>query len=137
MHINVQMVLPPAAASVPVVRRTVTTALKSAGVTSDCVYEVGVALSEACTRVSHDCGHEDAYDVAIDVAGRQMTIDVVAGARSGLSARADEGPAMAHETAEVEPGAALMRALADRALIDSVVGGPCSVHLLKNLRYAS
>jgi hypothetical protein len=66
------MTLPREARNVPVVRRTVATALESAGVTDECVEEVQVALSEACTNVFQHAGEGAAgYSLGAPAAGLQ------------------------------------------------------------------
>ncbi len=134
MRIQVVMTLPREARSVPVVRRTVATALESAGVTEECVGEVEVALSEACTNVYRHAGEGASYEVVISIGDEQLTMDVLdSGAGFGnLEAAPSTVPDL---DAEDGRGIALMRALSDRAVFDTVTGRGGSVHLMKHLRW--
>ena len=134
MRIQVVMTLPREARSVPVVRRTVATALSTAGVTRECVGEVEVALSEACTNVFQHAGKGASYEVVINIGDEQLTMDVL---DTGAGFGNLEAPpsTMAELDAEGGRGIALMRALSDRAVFDTVTGGGGSVHLMKQLRW--
>ena len=133
MLIQVVMTLPREAVRVPLTRRTVAAALTAAGVTPDCLVEVEVALSEACTNVLHHAGKGDAYEVAINISDQHLTMDVIDfGAGFGL---VQPGSAMPDPTAESGRGLALMRALTDQAIFDSVSGDGGAVHLMKRLRW--
>jgi serine/threonine-protein kinase RsbW len=123
------------ARSVPVVRRTVATASSTAGVTHECVGEVEVALSEACTNVYRHAGHGAEYEVVINIGDEQLTMDVVdSGAGFG---NLETAPTATEPDAEGGRGIALMRALSDRAVFDTVSGGGGSVHLMKHLRWTN
>jgi len=128
------MTLPREAVSVPLTRRTVAAALTAAGVAPDCLAEVEVALSEACTNVLHHAGKGEAYEVAINISDQQLTMDVIDfGAGFG---QLEPGHPMPDPTAESGRGLALMRALTDRAIFDSVSGDGGTVHLMKRLRWS-
>ncbi len=133
MRIQVVMTLPREARSVPVVRRTVATALSSAGVTQECVGEVEVALSEACTNVFRHAGPGASYEVVINIGDEQLTMDVL---DTGAGFGNLETAPIATELDEGGRGIALMRALSDRAVFDTVTGGGGSVHLMKHLRWS-
>jgi len=135
VRIQVVMTLPREARSVPVVRRTVATALTSAGVTHECVGEVEVALSEACTNVYRHAGPAASYEVVINIGDEQLTMDVLdSGAGFG---NLETAPTATDLDAEGGRGIALMRALSDRAVFDTVSGGGGSVHLMKHLRWTN
>lgn len=127
------MTLPRETRSVPVVRHTVATALTSAGVTPDCVGEVEVALSEACTNVLRHAGPA-AYDVVISIGDEQLTMDVI-DTEAGFGDLGAPPQATAEQDTERARGIALMRELSDRAVFDTVTGGGRSVHLMKHLRW--
>jgi serine/threonine-protein kinase RsbW len=134
VRIQVEMTLPCEAVSVPLTRRTVSAALAVAGVESDCLAEVEVALSEACTNVLVHAGTGGAYEVVINISDHQMTMDVIDfGAGFGIR---EPGASMPDATAESGRGLALMRALTDEAVFDSVSGNGWVVHLTKRLRWA-
>ena len=134
MRVQVAMTLPREARSVPMVRRTVATALSSAGVTDDCVAEVEVALSEACTNVFQHAGPGASYDVVIVISDERLTMDVL-DTGVGFDHVDSEPSTMAELDAEGGRGIALMRALSDRAVFDTVTGQGGSVHLMKYLRW--
>jgi serine/threonine-protein kinase RsbW len=134
VRIQVVMTLPREARSVPVVRHTVATALESAGVTDECVGEVELALSEACTNVYQHAGHGASYEVVISIGDQQLTMDVL-DSGAGFGDLGAEPPPMAELDAEEGRGIALMRALSDRAVFDTITGRGGSVHLMKQLRW--
>ena len=137
MRIQVMMTLPREAASVPLARRTVAVALSSAGVARDCVDEVEVALSEACTNVYHHAGEGEDYEVVINIGDEQLTMDVL-DSWTGFGHRPTWPAAtMPDGTSERGRGLALMTALTDGAVFDSVTGDGGSVHLMKRLRWAA
>src|SRR5262245_24344846 len=114
------MTLPCEAVSVPLTRRTVSAALSVAGVESDCLGEVEVALSEACTNVLCHAAEGDAYEVAVNISDHQLTMDVI-DFGAGF-AHVPQGSSMPDPTAESGRGLALMDAFTDQALFDSVSG---------------
>jgi serine/threonine-protein kinase RsbW len=135
VRIQVVMTLPREARSVPVVRRTVATALESAGVTPECVGEVEVALSEACTNVYRHAGEGASYEVVISIGDEQLTMDVL-DSGAGFGNLDVAAPSTVPDlNAEDGRGIALMRALSDRAVFDTVSGRGGSVHLMKHLRW--
>jgi serine/threonine-protein kinase RsbW len=135
VRIQVVMTLPREAVSVPLTRRTVAAALTAAGVEPDCLAEVEVALSEACTNVLNHAGKGDAYEVAINISDQQLRMDVI-DFGSGFGQPPPHGSSMPGPTAESGRGLALMRALTDQAVFDSVSGDGGAVHLMKRLRWS-
>ncbi|MEV4256367.1 ATP-binding protein [Spirillospora sp. NPDC049652] len=63
------LALPREALSIPVVRRVVGDALRGLGVSEDCVSDILVATSEACTNVVQHARDSADYEVAGHVAG--------------------------------------------------------------------
>jgi serine/threonine-protein kinase RsbW len=135
MHIKIVMTLPPEAASVPLVRRTVAEAMRSAGVAGDCVEEASVALSEACTNVYHHAEAEDHYEVVITLESERLTMDIL-DSGNGFNGQLHQ-PTMPDSTAENGRGLALMAAFSDQVVFDSVLHDGGSVHLMKRLRWAN
>jgi serine/threonine-protein kinase RsbW len=131
MRIQIMLTLPREAASVPLARHTVGAALRSAGVATDCLDEVQVALSEACTNVFHHADAGDNYEVLINIGDEQLTMDVV-DAGSGIGRHAPP-VSMPGTEAESGRGMALMTAFSDLAVFDAVAGEGGSVHLVKRL----
>jgi serine/threonine-protein kinase RsbW len=133
MRIQLGLTLPREAVSVPLTRHTVSAALYTAGVEPDCVEEVEVALSEACTNAVRHAGPGVSYDVQVNISDEQVTIDVL-DSGSGFGQRSTTPTATDH-TAEDGRGIGLMNALSDLTVFDSVTGAGGSVHLMKQLRW--
>ena len=127
------MEIPADAASVPLVRRTVAEAMRSAGVAQDCVEEAELALSEACTNVYHHSGTVDHYEVAIELDAERLTMDIL-DTGDGV-AEHDRDPVMPDGSAENGRGLALMAAFSDQVVFDSVLSSGGAVHLVKKLRW--
>jgi serine/threonine-protein kinase RsbW len=133
MRVLLELSLPREAVSVPLARQTVSAALSAAGVEPTCVEEVNVALSEACTNaVKHAVGGVT-YEVMANISDEQVTIEVV-DSGSGFGQR-KVTPGTPDHAAENGRGMALMNALSDLAVFDSVDGEGGSVHLTKRLRW--
>jgi serine/threonine-protein kinase RsbW len=134
MRIQLALSLPRETVSVPLTRHTVSAALYTAGVEPTCVDEVEVALSEACTNaVLHAVGGVS-YEVLVNISDEQVTMEVI-DSGSGFGQRATTRVATDHAS-ENGRGMALMHALSDLAVFDSVTGGEGgSVHLTKQLRW--
>lgn len=133
MRVQIALSLPREAVSVPLTRHTVSAALYTAGVEPTCVDEVEVALSEACTNaVQHAVGGVS-YEVNVSISDEQVAIEVV-DSGSGFGQREVTPDAVDH-VAENGRGMALMHALSDLAVFDSVNGEGGSVHLTKRLRW--
>jgi serine/threonine-protein kinase RsbW len=132
MQIDVTLVLPREAASVPLARHVVSAALQGAGVAHDCVDEAEVAVSEACTNVVVHAHVGNRYEVRINIGDEEMCIEVIdAGADFG----GDPVQGVPDYLAEGGRGLALVTALTDKAVFDSVTGGGGSVRLVKRLRW--
>ena len=133
MRVQLQLSLPREAISVPLARRTVATALLTAGVDPACVEEVKLALSEACTNAVRHAVDGVTYEVMVGISDEQVAIEVV-DSGSGFGQR-EVDSSMPDPAAENGRGMALMNALSDLAVFDSVDGGGGSVHLTKRLRW--
>lgn len=133
MRIRIVMELPADAASVPLVRRTVAEAMRSAGVARECVEEAEVALSEACTNVFHHAGTDDHYEVGVELDSDQLTMDIL-DTGEGV-AEHHRNATMPDGSAENGRGLALMAAFSDQVVFDSVLSTGGGVHLMKRLRW--
>lgn len=135
MRMQLVLALPREMASVPVAIRTVTAALKAAQVGPECLDEVEVALSEACTNVVRHAGNHHSYEVGMSLGDDCLTMDIVDfGEGFGGPVPSSDMP---DTTVESGRGMALMRAFTDQADFDSGTGDGVSVHLVKNLRWSS
>lgn len=135
VQVQIALTLPRDALSVPLARHTVSAALERAGVTEDCRAEVELAISEACTNAYYHAATAATYEVQILVDEQQLRINVIdEGGGFG-----DHAPAldMPDPSADSGRGMALMTALTDHAVFDSVSGGGGQVHLMKRLRWSN
>jgi serine/threonine-protein kinase RsbW len=141
MRIQIALTLPRETVSVPLTRHTVSAALYTAGVEPECVDEVEVALSEACTNAVQHAIDGVSYEVMVNISDEQVTIDVQdTGAGFGQRAMTPEMgpvPEVPTHVAEDGRGLGLMTTLSDLAVFDSVTGEGGSVHLMKRLRWIS
>jgi serine/threonine-protein kinase RsbW len=131
MELSLVLCLPRDEKTVPVARHIVRHAMREVGVESECVSDVEVALSEACTNVLVHSGPGDEYDVRFDLEDDKCVLRVVDVGR-GIDARdlATDGPQL---DAERGRGLHLMNALVDRVQFASRPDRGTVVHLEKNL----
>src|SRR5579875_1111669 len=111
MEINFTVSLPRDALSVPVVRRVLHSSLTTLGVADDCVSDIEIALTEACTNVLDHALDDDEYEVVARIVDDHCAIDVI-DKGSGFEADA-HGKQNAEMTAEGGRGIQLIRALVD------------------------
>ena len=112
MDISLALTLPRDEQTVPVARHIVRNAMEQVGVEATCVYDVELALSEACTNVLLHSGPGDQFVVRLDLDEHLGVIRVVDVGRGFDSARLqaeESGP-----EAERGRGLGLMQALVDR-----------------------
>ncbi|MCA1710022.1 MAG: ATP-binding protein [Actinobacteria bacterium] len=76
MHLEFGVSLPRDAETVGIVRAVVTSALVSFGVTPNCVDDIRLALSEACTNVVEHAAADDEYEVRLEVDETRCAISV-------------------------------------------------------------
>jgi serine/threonine-protein kinase RsbW len=132
MEISLGLRLPRDEASVPFVRHLCGDALRELRVHEDCVCDVEIAITEACTNVvKHSSGFHDEYDVKIATDGRTCVISV---SDAGVGFDHQTRPAdLAHPSAEGGRGITLMRALVDRVQFVSRPADGTIVRLEKTL----
>lgn len=133
VEINMGLLLPRDARTVPVARHICREALRELGVHDGCVADIEVALTEACTNVLDHSQAGDEYEVQVTLAEHDCVIRVVDHGRGfdtdAPRQRADDG-------AESGRGIALMQALVDRVKFESRPAAGTVVHLEKQLEYA-
>jgi serine/threonine-protein kinase RsbW len=112
MELSLALTLPRDEQTVPVARHVVRNAMDQAGVEATCVYDLELALSEACTNVLLHSGPGDQYIVRLDMEDEIGRIRVVDVGHGFDSARLQAGDALPE--AERGRGLGLMRALVDR-----------------------
>ncbi len=134
MRMTLELQLPRDILTIPVARHLASNAMREVGVADECVGDVEVALTEACTNVLDHSGPGEAYQVQFSIDGNACSIriiDVGLGFDSVGAGTVPAGPG-----AESGRGIALMRALMDRVHFDSGKEAGTLVHLQKALVYA-
>lgn len=133
MEIKFTLQLPRDALSVPVVRRVLNSSMRTLGVTEDCLTDIEIALTEACTNVLDHAAQGDEYEVVAGLDDSVCVIDVV---DTGRGFDADQlGHTDAEPSAEEGRGIQLIRALVDRVQFRSRPEKGMIVHLEKLLVY--
>jgi len=131
VKLDVALCLPQESETVSLVRRMLTDALLTFGVTEVCVDDVALALSEACTNVIDHAADDDEYEVRLKVDGEHCTISV-ANTADGLDAAALSGQ-LPDDTSVSGRGVAIMRAVMDRVDLVSEPETGTIVQLYKQL----
>jgi serine/threonine-protein kinase RsbW len=112
MELSLALTLPRDEQTVPVARHIVRNAMEQVGVEETCVYDVELALSEACTNVLLHSGPGDRYVVRLDLGDPLGVIRVIDVGHGLDSAKLlTEDPLL---EAERGRGLGLMHALVDR-----------------------
>jgi serine/threonine-protein kinase RsbW len=132
MEVAFTLNLPREAASVPVVRRLCRAAFRGLGVADDCLADLELAVTEACTNVlKHASGTDDCYDVEIWTDGATCDLRV---RDTGTGFDPQSGAVVApQQAAESGRGIHLMRVLVDRLRFASGDDAGTVVHLEKSL----
>jgi len=134
VRIAVTLSLPQDAVSVPLARHTVAAMLAQTGIDRDCLSEVKVAVSEACTNVLDHAGTTSPYRVTIALENDLLTMDVTDDGPGFAEPRLR--PTMPEPLVERGRGAALIAALSDHANFDTVTSGGATVHMSKRLTWS-
>jgi len=132
LEIKMALSLPRDARTIAVARHICRQTLRELGVEGECVSDIEVALTEACTNVLDHSGPGDEYDVRVTLAERDCVIRVV-DSGSGFDVEAPRAPP--DDAAERGRGIALMRALVDEVRFESRPADGTIVHLEKKLAY--
>lgn len=135
MQIKLSLSLPRDQMSVPVARHVAGQALALLGVQADCISDIEVALTEACTNVLDHVGDDDEYDVVVGVEGDLCVIEVI-DTGHGFDA-AMLGLRDAELSAEQGRGIQLIRALVDRVRFTNREERGTIVHLEKDITWTS
>jgi serine/threonine-protein kinase RsbW len=121
VEITFALQLPRDALSVPLVRRVLDSSLHTLGVAADCLTDIEIALTEACTNVLDHATVGEEYEVVVGLNDSTCVVEVVDRGH-GFQAE-DVGHSEADLAAEGGRGIQLIRALVD------------TVHLEKRLRF--
>ncbi len=133
MDCRFTLCLPRDEASVPVVRHVCRDALKLLGVAEDCVAQIELAVTEACTNVlRHVQETEEEYEVSVNVNETQCDIRLLDTAGS-IFDHDSHGRSEAHPEAEGGRGIFIMRAMVDELKFVSEPETGSVVHLVKKL----
>jgi serine/threonine-protein kinase RsbW len=117
MELSLALTLPRDEQTVPVARHIVRNAMEQVGVESTCVYDVELAMSEACTNVLLHSGPGDQYVVRLDLEDGVGVIRVIDVGHGFDSTRLQaEDPLLEDERGR---GLGLMQALVDRVDLTS------------------
>lgn len=131
MYLDVAVCLPQEAETVGLVRTVVRQALRMFGVTGDCIDDICLALSEACTNVVQHAVADDDYEVQLQVNERDCAIRVK-NVGNGFDAAALAN-VMPEPSSPRGRGVAIMRALMDRVDFRSEPEAGTMVLLVKTL----
>ena len=132
VEINMGLFLPRDARTVPVARHICREALRELGVRGECVSDIEVALTEACTNVLDHTGDGEQYEVQVTLAEKDCIIRVV-DTGPGFDAAAPR--TRSDGTSESGRGIELMHALVDRVKFESRPEDGTIVHLEKQLEF--
>jgi serine/threonine-protein kinase RsbW len=133
MELSLALTLPRDEQTVPVARHVVRNAMDQAGVEAACVYDLELALSEACTNVLLHSGPGDQYVVRLDLEDRLGVIRVI-DVGHGFDSAGLQAEGSLPE-AERGRGLGLMQALVDRVDFTSRSEAGTIVTLEKVLSY--
>jgi serine/threonine-protein kinase RsbW len=135
MEIKFSLSLPSEEISIPIIRRICTGSLTVLGVTRECVGDVELALTEACSNVLLHSLDEYEYEVSVGLDDNVAVIEVVDRGGGFDMTTADAGAV--DEATEHGRGIFLMRALMDRVQFQATDGPHpgTRVHLEKRLAW--
>jgi serine/threonine-protein kinase RsbW len=133
MELSLALTLPRDEQTVPVARHIVRNTMEQVGVDETCVYDVELAMSEACTNVLLHSGPGDQYVVRLDLEDRLGLIRVIDVGHGFDSARLQAEDALPED--ERGRGLGLMQALVDRVDFTSRHEAGTIVTLEKALTY--
>ena len=131
MKVDVAICLPQEAETVALIRSAVTKTLALFGVDNECVEDIRLALSEACTNVIEHAAAEDEYEVRVEVDDNCCRISVK-NQGNGFDFATLDGEMPNGHSARGR-GVAIMRAVMDQVRFSSEPQDGTIVHLVKQL----
>ena len=131
MHFDFGVCLPQEAETVALIRTIVTDTLARLGITPDCVEDIRLALSEACTNVVEHAAGDDEYEVRFQVDDLQCQI-TVKNTGQHLDAQSLAG-VMPDVTSARGRGVAIMHAVMHQVAFRSDPEAGTIVHLVKEI----
>lgn len=132
MEVSFALRLPTETASVPVIRALCRTNLDQLLVTDDCIEDIALAVTEACTNVVRHSGDGSGFEVRVNITDSQCRI-VITDSGSGFE---PSTVSAAGQLAEHGRGIELMRMLVDELRYQPGTDGT-SVTLVKELELQS
>jgi serine/threonine-protein kinase RsbW len=120
-QVNLALLLPRDATSIPLVRHLCEHALRELGCVASSADDVGLALTEACANVVRHAGPDESYTVEVRVADRTCEMKILDTGGLYVEADADESIRERARDAMSESGRglAIIRALTDHFSFES------------------
>jgi serine/threonine-protein kinase RsbW len=134
MLVQLLLYLPKDAASVPLARGVLDSALTAVGVTEQCRGDIGLALSEACGNVVTHANEADRYEVKVSAEERQCVIEVI-NVGGSVDYRRLVQP-LADPKSERGRGLHIIRSVMDVAEVAAGPAGGLAVRMIKRLVFA-
>lgn len=131
VEMRFSLALPREALSIPVIRRTLGDALRGLGVAQECIADILVATSEACTNVIEHAQMTRDFEVDACIDDDSCVLKIVDKGRGFRDMPVRE----ARADAESGRGISIMRALVDDVGFDSRPGRGTVVYLHKRLTW--
>jgi serine/threonine-protein kinase RsbW len=135
VQITLSLALPRDEQTIPVSRHIIHHALDEVGADKDCIEDIALAQTEACTNVLKHSGPGDQYEVRVEIAHDTCVIRVIDTGR-GFDSQSLSDLAQSDESAERGRGIQLMRALVDEVKFVSKPEDGTIVRLEKTLSFA-
>ena len=133
MQITLSLTLPRDEQTIPVTRHIVRHALDEVGAEPECMEDIAVAQTEACTNVVKHSGPGDEYEVVVEIDREKCVIRVIDTGHGFDWRTLSDGDA--DVSAERGRGITLMRALVDEVRFVSKPEEGTIVHLEKALSF--
>jgi len=135
--VELSLVLPRDAASIPVVRHLCEHALVELGCREDCAGDVGLAVTEACANVVTHAGPGESYSVQVSVDAERCELRVLDAGGAFVEAEVD---ASVKERAldpmsESGRGLAIIKAVTDDLSLESRPGSGTLVRMVKQVEF--
>lgn len=131
MRLDVAICLPQEAETVALIRGAVTSTLTLFGIEDECVEDIRLAVSEACTNVIEHAHSNDEYEVRVEVDDHVCEISVK-NQGNGFDYAALDGEMPGGNSARGR-GVAIMQAVMDQVRFSSEPQAGTIVHLVKRL----
>ncbi|HUQ62530.1 MAG TPA: ATP-binding protein [Acidimicrobiales bacterium] len=132
MRLTLSICLPRDSVSIPVSRHIIRDTLKQIGVTEECLADIAVAQSEACTNVVEHSGPGEEYEISVQIVDDYCIITVTDSGQGFDTSQPSAEPVVLGEGGR---GIDLMKALVDNVHFVTQPGSGTSVFLKKGLHF--